>query len=121
MYKSTSQQWFFFTSEKRCAAHGCKYIHKHVPPTPHLLASYLARPSSMLSFAFPNLSRQKEFRPNLSPKQIIRMGSFGGTYFRPIKSSVTGKSYRDVWKEFPDGERTEFPSIIVMVCKTSCI
>eukprot|EP00752_Nemacystus_decipiens_P010331 g9203.t1 len=43
-----------------------------------------------------------KFRPNLSPKQIIRMGSFGGTYFRPIKSSVTGKSYRDVWKEFPD-------------------
>eukprot|EP00903_Cladosiphon_okamuranus_P010370 g9811.t1 len=43
-----------------------------------------------------------KFRPNLSPKQVIRMGSFGGTYFRPIKSSVTGKSYRDVWKEFPD-------------------
>lgn len=36
------------------------------------------------------------------------MGSFGGTYFRPIKSSVTGKSYRDVWKEFPDGEPIEF-------------
>ncbi|CBN77700.1 conserved unknown protein [Ectocarpus siliculosus] len=29
------------------------------------------------------------------------MGSFGGTYFRPIKSSVTGKTYRDQWKEFP--------------------
>lgn len=32
------------------------------------------------------------------------MGSFGGTYFRPIKSSVTGKTYRDQWKEFPDGK-----------------
>ncbi|CAM9512624.1 unnamed protein product [Pylaiella littoralis] len=42
-----------------------------------------------------------KFRPNLSPKQVLRMGSFGGTYFRPIKSSVTGKSYRDQWKEFP--------------------
>ncbi|CAM9649710.1 unnamed protein product [Ectocarpus sp. 12 AP-2014] len=42
-----------------------------------------------------------KFRPNLSPKQVLRMGSFGGTYFRPIKSSVTGKTYRDQWKEFP--------------------
>ncbi|CAN0058035.1 unnamed protein product, partial [Laminaria digitata] len=42
-----------------------------------------------------------KFRPNLTPKEILQMGSFGGTYFRPIKSSVTGKTYRDVWKEFP--------------------
>lgn len=78
-----------------------------VPLAPHL--PHL--PSSMFSFAFvaSHFSCHEEFRPNLSPKQIIRMGSFGGTYFRPIKSSVTGKSYRDVWKEFPDGERREFP------------
>ena len=30
------------------------------------------------------------------------MGSFGGTYFRPIFSSVTEKVYRDAYKEFPD-------------------
>ena len=30
------------------------------------------------------------------------MGSFGGTYFRPIFSSVTGKVYKDVYKEFPE-------------------
>ena len=43
-----------------------------------------------------------EFRPNLSPKQILQLGSFGGTYFRPIKSGVTGKTYGDeVWKELP--------------------
>mmetsp|Transcript_33149 Transcript_33149/g.33758 ORF Transcript_33149/g.33758 Transcript_33149/m.33758 type:complete len:252 (+) Transcript_33149:373-1128(+) len=41
------------------------------------------------------------FRPNLSPKEVIQAGSFGGTYFRPIYSSITGKSYDDVWKEFP--------------------
>ncbi len=41
------------------------------------------------------------FRPNLTPKQIIQMGSFGGTYFRPIHSSVTGKDYKNVYKEFP--------------------
>ena len=34
-----------------------------------------------------------EFKPNLSPKQVLRMGSFGGTYFRDIKSSVTGKKH----------------------------
>ncbi|CAN0522126.1 unnamed protein product, partial [Scytosiphon promiscuus] len=44
-----------------------------------------------------------EFRPNLTPKEILQMGSFGGTCFRPIKSSVTGKTYRDAWKEFPAG------------------
>ncbi|XP_045118513.1 uncharacterized protein LOC123508704 [Portunus trituberculatus] len=42
-----------------------------------------------------------EFCPNLTPKQVLQMGSFGGTYFRPIKSGVTGESYRDVWKELP--------------------
>ena len=35
------------------------------------------------------------------------MGSFGGGYFRPIKSSVTGQTYRDVWKEFPAGGSSE--------------
>jgi hypothetical protein len=44
-----------------------------------------------------------EFKPNLSPEQILKMGSFGGTYFRPIYSSVTKKNYKseDVIKEFP--------------------
>ena len=43
-----------------------------------------------------------EFRPNLTPKEVLQAGSFGGTYFRPIYSSVTGKSYKDVHKEFPE-------------------
>ena len=44
-----------------------------------------------------------EFKPNLSPQQVIKMGSFGGTYFRPIYSSVTKKHYKseDVIKEYP--------------------
>jgi hypothetical protein len=41
------------------------------------------------------------FRPNLTPKEVLQMGSFGGTYFRPITSKVTGESYKDVWKELP--------------------
>lgn len=42
------------------------------------------------------------FRPNLTPKEVLQMGSFGGTYFRPITSSVTRLSYKDVWKELPE-------------------
>ena len=44
-----------------------------------------------------------EFKPNLSPEQILKMGAFGGTYFRPIYSSVTKKNYKseDVIKEYP--------------------
>lgn len=43
-----------------------------------------------------------EFRPNLSPQEVLQMGSFGGTYFRPIKSSVTNIGYgEEVWKELP--------------------
>lgn len=51
-----------------------------------------------------------DFRPNLSPEEIFRAGSFGGTYWRPISSSVTGKKYKDNhlkypkswWKGIPD-------------------
>lgn len=34
-----------------------------------------------------------EFRPNLTPEEVIRRGSFGGTYFRPIDSSVAKRSF----------------------------
>jgi hypothetical protein len=37
-----------------------------------------------------------EFEPNLSPRDIFKLGSFGGTYWRPIKSKVTNTSYRNV-------------------------
>lgn len=36
-----------------------------------------------------------EFHPNMTPKEVLQAGSFGGTYFRPIYSSVTGKQYKD--------------------------
>lgn len=42
-----------------------------------------------------------EFLPNMTPKEVLQAGSFGGTYYRPIKSGVTGKSYSGVWKELP--------------------
>ena len=32
-----------------------------------------------------------EFQPNLTPKQIFESGSFGGTYFRQIYSTLIKK------------------------------
>tara|TARA_B100001063_G_scaffold247188_1_gene291132 strand:+ start:5239 stop:6315 length:1077 start_codon:yes stop_codon:yes gene_type:complete len=42
-----------------------------------------------------------EFRPNLTPRQIFKMGSFGGTYWRPIKSKFYGNELRNKHKKFP--------------------
>ena len=42
-----------------------------------------------------------EFQPNLSPMEILQAGSFGGTYFRPIHSKVTGLDYDKMWLELP--------------------
>jgi hypothetical protein len=44
-----------------------------------------------------------QFTPNISPKDVLKYGSFGGTYFRPIKSSITGKKYssKQIIKEYP--------------------
>ncbi|KAG7484183.1 hypothetical protein MATL_G00046730 [Megalops atlanticus] len=42
------------------------------------------------------------FRPNMTPEEVLRAGSFGGTYFRPIYSSITKQHYKDVWKELPE-------------------
>ena len=47
-------------------------------------------------------SDHPEFVPNLTPKDILQLGSFGGTYFRPIYSGVTKQNYKDCWKEFPE-------------------
>jgi len=41
------------------------------------------------------------FRPNLTPRQMFEMGSFGGTYWRPIYSSITKKNYKNKHKKYP--------------------
>ena len=42
-----------------------------------------------------------EFTPNLTPREIFKLGSFGGTYWRPIYSNVTKKHYKNVHKKYP--------------------
>jgi len=37
-----------------------------------------------------------EFTPNMTPKEVLQAGSFGGTYFRPIYSSITSMSHNDL-------------------------
>ena len=41
-----------------------------------------------------------KFKPNLTPRDIFRLGSFGGTYWRPIYSSITGKNYSNQHKKY---------------------
>ena len=41
-----------------------------------------------------------DFRPNISPVDIIKKGAFGGTYFGDIYSGVNNKWHKDSWKEF---------------------
>ena len=36
-----------------------------------------------------------EFQPNLTPREIFEMGSFGGTYWRPIYSSIVNKDLKN--------------------------
>ena len=43
-----------------------------------------------------------DFKPNVSPQKVFEKGAFGGTYYRPIYSSITDKNYKsgNVIKEF---------------------
>ena len=43
-----------------------------------------------------------DFGANKRPVEVIKEGTFGGTYFKDIYSGVNGKWYRKSWKEFND-------------------
>lgn len=49
-------------------------------------------------FHFPDFP---DFRPNLAPKEIFQLGSFGGTYWRPIRSAVTGRRHSGRHLRYP--------------------
>jgi len=42
-----------------------------------------------------------EFKPNLTPRQIFEMGSFGGTYWRPIKSVFFKNTLKNKHRKYP--------------------
>ena len=58
--------------------------------------SYRRRPIDR-SIIFPGFD---EFRPNLTPREIFEKGSFGGTYYRPIYSSITNRKYSNEHHKF---------------------
>jgi len=42
----------------------------------------------------------KDFNPNLTPRQMFTMGSFGGTYWRPIKSKFHNTTLKNKHKKY---------------------
>ena len=36
-----------------------------------------------------------DFRPNITPVEVIKKGAFGGTYFRDIYSGINDKFYKN--------------------------
>ena len=43
-----------------------------------------------------------DFSPNKTPVEVIKEGTFGGTYYTDIYCGVNGKWYRKPWKEFDE-------------------
>jgi len=52
--------------------------------------------TKILSFASTSHCSElvKDFHPNVTPEEVLRSGSFGGTYFRTITSAVTNVTYK---------------------------
>ena len=48
-----------------------------------------------------HFSDYPDFLPNLTPKEMFQLGSFGGTYWRPIYSGVNKKEYKNQHKKYP--------------------
>ncbi len=49
------------------------------------------------------------FCPNLTPREIFRLGSFGGTYWRPIKSMYYKRTLRNKHKVYPSSWWANIP------------
>ena len=56
-----------------------------------------------------------DFGTNLTPTEVIKEDSFGGTYFRDIYSSVNDKFYENSWKEFKELKSIELKNIIAVI------
>jgi len=63
--------------------------------------------NSEKQFVFPDFP---DFTPNLSPREIFQLGSFGGTYWRPIYSITNKKNYENVHLQYPKSWWKDIPS-----------
>lgn len=45
-------------------------------------------------------TQSREFQPNVSPREMFKLGVFGGTYWRPIFSSIIGEELARQHEEF---------------------
>ena len=68
---------------------------KSPPPKAEVVKVGLPPPKRSTATGELVFSDKKNFRPRLTPKEIMQAGSFGGTYFRPIFSSITGQVHKD--------------------------
>lgn len=50
------------------------------------------------------------FTPNKSPEAVIREGSFGGSYWRPLHSAKLGVTIAEDWRELPASWTSSSPS-----------
>ncbi|GAA5891447.1 hypothetical protein JCM6882_004474 [Rhodosporidiobolus microsporus] len=42
-----------------------------------------------------------DFKPNMSPEEILRQGSFDGGYFRAVRSKKSGRELHEDWTDLP--------------------
>ncbi len=54
-------------------------------------------------------NKKLNFNPNLTPREIFKLGSFGGTYWRPIKSKFFNNELKDVYKKYPKSWWKDIP------------
>ena len=72
-------------------------VSRPIPTSDAERAALLPKRDAEGRFHFPDFPA---FRPNLSPEEVLRAGSFGGTYFRPIRSSVLGgRTLERAWED----------------------
>jgi len=51
-----------------------------------------------------------DFRPNLSPSEMFKLGSFGGTYWRPIYSTIIKKKLKNQHLKYPKSWWKDIPN-----------
>ncbi|EON69420.1 hypothetical protein W97_08680 [Coniosporium apollinis CBS 100218] len=59
-----------------------------------------------------------DFLPNKSPEEMLREGSFGGSYFRPLHSAALGLTIQDDWRELPSSWTAELDVATYLTSET---